>query len=751
MRSETLRKRLLLPAVLLGIILLIVLAAVLKKKNGSPAIGEAGSAETEWAVYWYLCGSNLETDSESATKDLQEMLSTEIPENVKVIIEAGGAKKWHTKGLDPEKITRLLYDGKRLTTLSVLPDTNMGESSTLSDFLAFCQENYPARHTMLILWDHGGGSLAGVCYDQNHGMDCLSYPELSEAFLMLGGGKLDIIGFDACLMSSVDTVSACRDAASYMIASQQLEPVCGWDYRHLMECLGNPADLSAETLGKAICDGYLAGCEREGLAESATLSLLDLSKAGALLTAYEEKLLLSFDRVLLSDADAATLRRSALEAENYGTNGTSVGFTDMVDLRGYLGTEIPADTDALSPLIGEAVLYQVRGSGFPRGCGISCYYPLDASLRSVLQFTGAAKPPEDISLFYRYMIQPDLTDPVSSYAERRNISENDIMKNRFRASALELSENPLVPADGGRFSLSLPADTASQLSGASLRIIGAFEVENTLFNDGDTMFFLMEEGEVPAEKADFATGDFLFDGTGKLVTLDGVSFATYVASDDAGHTVLTCPAVIGDRDGVLFFSRSKTSGDLSFLGAYPGTIHRTGQYSMAGFLSEEESGSLDAAGYAEEAVSEKEPFDYTFTFDELYEYHEKFGNLDDPGEIEAYLHEKSGEPESDEAAANGDQGDGMDYVFARLSPLTPGELLTPIYRCVYSQTLSDTSWDTAVFANWETTETISYRDNGKLTYEAGHYSSEYPRTGLYSYTLSDAWGNTVSSRPVLGE
>ena len=741
------KKRLPLLTVLLGIVLLIVFSAG-NKKNHRDGNTETGKPEAEWAVYWYLCGSNLETDAQSATKDLKEMLSTEIPENVRVIIEAGGAKKWHTRGIDPEKITRLLYDGKRLSTLSFLPDTSMGEASTLSDFLSFCQEEYPAKHAMLILWDHGGGSLSGVCYDQNHGMDCLSYPELSEALLSLGEKKLDIIGFDACLMSSVDTVSACRDAAGYMIASQQLEPACGWDYSVLMECFKNPEGLSAEDLGKAICDGYLAGCEREGLADSATLSLCDLSKAPALLASYEEKLLRSFDRVLLSDADAAALRRSALEAENYGTNGTSVGFTDMVDLRGYLGTEAPAGVDALSSLIGDTVLYQVRGSGFPRGCGISCYYPLDASLRSVLQYAGAAKPLEDISLFYRYMIQPDLTDPVSSYAERRSISENDILKNRFRAATLELSENPLVPADSARFSLTLPAGTASQLSGASLRVIGAFEVENTLFNDGDTMFFLMEEGEAPAEKADFQNGEFLFDGTGKLITLDGVSFATYVASDDEKHTVLTCPAVIGERDGVLFFSLEKTSGKLSFLGAYPGKTHRTGQYTMAGFLSEEESEIPDAESYEEEALLEKEPFDYTFTFDELYEYHEQFGNLDDPKEIEAYLHEMKEEPENGTKAAE-DSDEGTAFFFERLSPLTAGEFLTPVYRCVYSRNLSDTSWDEAVFANWETTETVSYRENGKLTYEAGHYTSEYPRTGLYSYTLSDAWGNTVSSRPVL--
>ena len=53
----------------------------------------SGSGDS-WVIYWYLCGSDLESNAAAATTDLQEMLQVTLPENVKVVIQTGGAKKW---------------------------------------------------------------------------------------------------------------------------------------------------------------------------------------------------------------------------------------------------------------------------------------------------------------------------------------------------------------------------------------------------------------------------------------------------------------------------------------------------------------------------------------------------------------------------------------------------------------------------------------------------------------------------------
>ena len=57
---------------------------------------KAPAGDGSWAVYWYLCGSDLETNYGCATTDLNELLEVQLPENVTVVIETGGksSKKW---------------------------------------------------------------------------------------------------------------------------------------------------------------------------------------------------------------------------------------------------------------------------------------------------------------------------------------------------------------------------------------------------------------------------------------------------------------------------------------------------------------------------------------------------------------------------------------------------------------------------------------------------------------------------------
>ena len=47
------------------------------------------------------------------------------------------------------------------------------------------------------------------------------------------GDNGEWIGFDACLMSSVETAFMCAPYAEYMIASQEVEPGSGWNYAFL--------------------------------------------------------------------------------------------------------------------------------------------------------------------------------------------------------------------------------------------------------------------------------------------------------------------------------------------------------------------------------------------------------------------------------------------------------------------------------------------------------------------------------------
>ena len=126
---------------------------------------EAGT----WAIYWYLCGSDLESNGGFATSDLMEMMEVALPENVRVVIQTGGAKTWQNNVVDADILQRYVYDSEGLTLVDELPPASMGDAATLTDFLRYCKQNYPAEKTAVLFWNHGGGSVSGAAFDERYG------------------------------------------------------------------------------------------------------------------------------------------------------------------------------------------------------------------------------------------------------------------------------------------------------------------------------------------------------------------------------------------------------------------------------------------------------------------------------------------------------------------------------------------------------------------------------------------------------
>ncbi|MGN0596637.1 MAG: clostripain-related cysteine peptidase, partial [Ruminiclostridium sp.] len=128
---------------------------------------ETPMAESGWTVLLYICGSDLESLYSSATDDIEEIAAAEYSEDVRVVIQTGGANEWHN-GVSSEAIQRFVKTEDGIDCVEELDDANMGAPETLSDFVSWGVENYPARKMGLILWDHGGGSIGGVCNDEKN-------------------------------------------------------------------------------------------------------------------------------------------------------------------------------------------------------------------------------------------------------------------------------------------------------------------------------------------------------------------------------------------------------------------------------------------------------------------------------------------------------------------------------------------------------------------------------------------------------
>ena len=197
-----------------ALLLALVMALSLTACGDEPApSGEDGS----WAVYWYLCGSDLESEGGFVT----------------VVIETGGAAQWQNEVIDGSLLQRYVYDSEGLTLVDEQPSASMGDSETLEEFLRFARENYPADRTAVVFWNHGGGSVSGASFDELYDYDSLTLGEMYEAFSAVWepdteAPPLELVGFDTCLMATVDTAYTFCDLSHYLVASEETEPANGW-------------------------------------------------------------------------------------------------------------------------------------------------------------------------------------------------------------------------------------------------------------------------------------------------------------------------------------------------------------------------------------------------------------------------------------------------------------------------------------------------------------------------------------------
>ena len=338
-------------------------------------MGEDGT----WTVMVYFCGSNLESEDGMASGDIAEMMESSAEGNVQFLIFTGGAEEWQN-GVDASKNQIYCISGGDAELVWEGDLQNMGESSTLAGFLDYGIQNYPAANMGLVFWDHGGGSISGVCFDDFYDSDSLFLKEIDAALFSVYDKMtepFEFIGFDACLMSTVETAAILASHANYMVASEETEPGYGWDYTAIGNFLHeNPAASGAE-LGKVICDSFYDMCRGIGSENEATLSVVDLTKIDDLMLAFDAY---AKDIYELTDGSDELSRvvRNITAADNFGGNNKSSGYTNMVDLGGIIqaGTQQSGNASAAMAALQKAVVYTKNGSDHQNACGLSSYYPL---------------------------------------------------------------------------------------------------------------------------------------------------------------------------------------------------------------------------------------------------------------------------------------------------------------------------------------------------------------------------------------
>jgi hypothetical protein len=346
-----------------------------------------GAQTTEYTLLIYMNGSDLESDYYAATDDLLEMISATIPSQIAVIVQTGGTKDWHIDEYGYLRISETQVQRWRVTDTEIrlvenVGSISMGESSTLSGFIQYGYTNYPSDQYGLVLWNHGAGAIYGYGADELFNYDTLTLKELQKGLsdgLKNQKQKFDFIGFDACLMSSIEVAQLLAPYSSYLIGSEELEPGHGWDYKSLLNHIGKYQETTPVELGKAIINGFKQQAIKFGTDEAITLSLIDLSKIANVMTsldAFYSKLLSG----MLETSKQEHILKARWNAESYGEGSAASGIpdSDMVDIIDFakgVKTLYPVQVEGLIKAIQNAVVYSINSSFKPNASGLSVYMP----------------------------------------------------------------------------------------------------------------------------------------------------------------------------------------------------------------------------------------------------------------------------------------------------------------------------------------------------------------------------------------
>ena len=272
---------------------------------------------------------------EFGTKDINEMMSvSNTGDGLTILVQQDQSERARDSGTK-----RYVIRNGQKESIVHLGETNTGDTNTLTEFLKWGMENFEAERNIAVLWNHGGGTRDELypAYENNvtaltmrssivnptlgnqtsifpealrlkriesllkeynlekaeptrsisdaevksilfddQAKDFLDNLELKQVFVDLDK-KLDIIGFDACLMNMMEVAYQLRDHTELLVGSEELEPGKGWNYAAVVGFLVENPNASNEEVSKAIVESFIASyAEDENL--KVTLSVLRADK-----------------------------------------------------------------------------------------------------------------------------------------------------------------------------------------------------------------------------------------------------------------------------------------------------------------------------------------------------------------------------------------------------------------------------------------------------------------------------------------
>lgn len=362
------------------ILVFLLLLWIIPAGMGEETQDDGPAAQIQNLLVIYMIAGDLETDTQSATMNIAELLDgygETSEQDLQIVLGYGGSKTPGFGGITYVTVRELMEDasdGVIGNTEDVSyhdPEADMGDKETLEHFLSWTGENYQADRKLLVFWDHGGGYDGFGVDEVTDGQ--LSLSDISQA-LEASGSSFDLIGYDACLMGALEVAKAMEPYGILLVGSEETEPGTGWEYETWIKALSENPEIGFEDLGQIIVDAYMT---RDDTGK--TLSVIDLTKIPALVQALDS---LGTRMMPYSESlDGYRVVGKAYQVPaRYGSDNREGGETS-VDLKSFLkaiGNQTPDLTDeiaSVTTLIDETILYHRNDEYVPESGGLSIMSP----------------------------------------------------------------------------------------------------------------------------------------------------------------------------------------------------------------------------------------------------------------------------------------------------------------------------------------------------------------------------------------
>ena len=330
-----------------------------------------GNNKDEVTILVYMCGTDLESQQGMATSDLKEMANASVGDKINLLVFTGGCRRWRNNVVS-SSVNQIyqIRNGQFICLEKDMGSSSMVNPDTLTTFINYGKKNFPANRMCLILWDHGGGSVSGFGYDEKVGHNqSMTLAGINRA-LKKADVKFDFIGFDACLMATVENGIMLSQYADYMIASEETEPGVGWYYTNWLNNLNKNTSMPTIQIGKQIADDFVEVCNRQCRGQATTLSVVDLAELQA--TIPDELKQFSIDtNELIQNKEYKTVSQARSKTREFAQS-SRIDQIDLVDFAKNMGT---SEGKSLAKALQGAVKYNKTGGSISHAYGLSIYFP----------------------------------------------------------------------------------------------------------------------------------------------------------------------------------------------------------------------------------------------------------------------------------------------------------------------------------------------------------------------------------------